>query len=75
MVLALGSIRVVEVLRSTTRRVTSTAAVTTALEALETVTTAGKTTATTSDDAPHDTKYNETSKNHDTNYWPSGTSQ
>lgn len=75
MVLTLGSIWVVEVLRSTTRRVASAAAVTTALEALKTVTAAGKTAATASDDAPHNTEDNETSKNHDTNYWPPGTSQ
>jgi hypothetical protein len=70
MMLGLRSIRVVEVLCVTTRRITSTAAVTAALEALATATAARESTTAAANDAPENTKDDETTENHNTNHWP-----
>jgi hypothetical protein len=61
MMLRLRRIRVVEVLRVTARRITSTAAVTATLEALATATAAREPTTAAANDAPQNTKDNETS--------------
>jgi hypothetical protein len=70
MVLRLRRVRVVKVFRVTAWRITSTAAVTAALKALAAATAAREPATAAANDAPENTKYNETSEDHDTNHRP-----